>query len=127
MKLRIKGNSLRLRLSQIDVELLKAESLVQDRIKFGPAKEQSLLYRLVKSNVKKVNAVYQDNEITVSIPESVMRKWFEPEEVSIRAVMLMNAETLNILVEKDFQCLKPRPDELEEDLFPHPEKDSTVC
>ena len=116
MKLRIKGNSLRLRLSQTDVEQLKVEKQVSDKIKFGPTKAQSLLYRLMKDDVKEVMARYQDNEITISIPDSVMLKWFEPEEV-----------TLNILVEKDFQCLKPRPEESEEDLFPHPEKNFATC
>ena len=127
MKLRIKGNSLRLRLSQTDVEQLKVEKQVSDKIKFGPTKAQSLLYRLMKDDVKEVMARYQDNEITISIPDSVMLKWFEPEEVTIRAAILMNADTLNILVEKDFQCLKPRPEESEEDLFPHPEKNSATC
>ena len=127
MKLRIRGNTLRLRLSQTEVHNLEKNAIVRDAIRFGSRPEQCLVYSLLLDGEKKVCAQYVDNEIRVIIPSSVARKWFEPEEVSIRATALLEDSKLDILIEKDFNCLKSRPEEDERDLFPHPRKNEVSC
>jgi 3-methyladenine DNA glycosylase Mpg len=116
MKLRIRGNSLRLRLSQKEVAQLGEQGRVEDAISFGPSK---LTYVLTTSNVDHVGAVYDDHRIVVTLPKERAQKWTASDEVGIES-----RGEVHILVEKDWSCLKPREGEDDSDAFPHPEKTS---
>ena len=114
MKLRIRGNSLRLRLSQSEVTQLAQQGRVEDAIAFGPAK---LTYVLTTSAVEHVGAIYEDHRIVVTLPKERAARWTSSDEVGIET-----RGDLHILVEKDWSCLKPREGEDDSDAFPHPEK-----
>lgn len=120
MKLRIRGNSIRLRLSQIEVGSLEAEGKVSDRIVFGSGAE--LAYTLaVDASADATRANFENRSITVTLPAAVMRTWLAPTEVSIHGDQdLGDDAVLKILVEKDFACLEPREGEDQENLFPNP-------
>lgn len=113
MKLRIRGNSLRLRLSQSEVSQLLSEGRVEDAISFGPSK---LAYVLTTSDVDHVRATYESNRIVVTLPKDRAQEWTSTDEVGIES-----KGELAILVEKDWSCLKPRDGEDDSDAFPHPE------
>lgn len=114
MKLRIRGNSLRLRLSQSEVTQLAQHGRVEDAISFGP---QKLTYVLTTSDVDHVGAVYESNRIVVTLPKDRAQTWTSSEQVGIES-----RGELHILVEKDWSCLKPRDGEDDSDAFPHPEQ-----
>ena len=114
MKLRIRGNSLRLRLSQSEVTQLAREGRVEEAISFGPSK---LTYALTTSDVDRVGATYDSNRIVVTLPKARAQTWTSTDEVGIES-----KGELAILVEKDWSCLKPREGEDDSDAFPHPEK-----
>jgi hypothetical protein len=114
MKLRIRGNSLRLRLSQSEVTQLAREGRVEDAISFGPSK---LTYVLTTADVERVGATYDSNRIVVTLPKERAHAWSSTDEVGIES-----KGELAILVEKDWSCLKPREGEDDSDAFPHPEK-----
>lgn len=114
MKLRIRGNSLRLRLSQREVAQLSQEGRVEDAISFGPSK---LTYVLASSDVDRVGATYEANRIVVTLPKRRAEEWASTDEVGIES-----KGDLHVLVEKDWSCLKPREGEDDSDAFPHPEK-----
>jgi hypothetical protein len=59
-----------------------------------------------------------DSQITVYVPSAITEKWDIDERVGFDA---HDTSGLYILVEKDFQCLKPRPHEDESGLFPNPQ------
>ena len=113
MKLRIRGNSLRLRLSQKEVAQLGEQGRVEDAISFGPSK---LTYVLTTSDVEHVGAVYEDHRIVVTLPKERAEKWTSSDDVGIES-----RGEVHILVEKDWSCLKPREGEDDSDAFPHPE------
>lgn len=114
MKLRIRGNSLRLRLSQSEVTQLARDGRVEDAVVFGPSK---LTYVLATADVDRVGASYESNAIVVTLPKKRADAWASSDEVGIES-----EGELGILVEKDWSCLKPREGEDDADAFPHPEK-----
>jgi hypothetical protein len=114
MKLRIKGNSLRLRVTRPELEQLSSAGKVIESVPFPAGAE--LRYELsVDAAAKALSAAYRDNLISVRIPVADFRQWQREDQVSLRA-----AGDLGILVEKDFACLAPREGEDDSDAFAHP-------
>ena len=123
MKLRIRGSAIRLRLSKSEVLRIAEAGRVEDAIDFGAA--QRLSYALVAGDVATPSAHFSGAEIVVTIPRAQLRAWAIEETVGIEAEQdLGNGQTLSILVEKDFACLKPREGEEDGDAFPNPSDDS---
>lgn len=121
MKLRILGNSLRLRVSQAEMSQIRSRGVVRQHVAFGPGRRLTYELRTVADG--RVCASFDDERICVTLPRAVAARWQEPDEVSIRGEQaLPGGERLKILVEKDFQCLVPREDEDQSGLFPNPEK-----
>ena len=127
MKLRIRDNSIRLRLTRGEVDTLRDKGMVEACTDFPSGR--TLRY-LVESSPASVNpaAFFSENEITIRLPETTVLAWASTEQVSIQGEqMLDEGGTLKILVEKDFVCLTGRDDEDESDMYPHPEADSGTC
>ncbi|HEX8250464.1 MAG TPA: hypothetical protein VF599_19975 [Pyrinomonadaceae bacterium] len=120
MKLRIKGNSIRLRLSQREVSDFARHARVEDSISFG---NRQLTYVLIKLNqAKEILASFENDRIEISVPESIAEQWTKTSDVGFDAEQkLPDGETLKILIEKDFACLTTREGEDESDAFPHPQ------
>ena len=122
MKLRIKGNSIRLRLGQSEVRQLMAEGRVEEFTDFGPSKEQQFGYAL-HATFEDANVIagYADNRMVVRVPVEVIHQWAETDQVSIHARQrTSNKGELRILIEKDFECIDAPSDEPQEDAFPNP-------
>ena len=127
MKLRIRDNSIRLRLMRGEVDTLRDNGTVAARTDFPGGR--SFRY-LLESSPACVNpeAFFSENEIIVRLPESTVLAWASTEQVSIQGDQLLDeGGRLKILVEKDFVCLTGRDDEDESDMYPHPEADSGHC
>lgn len=122
MKLRIRGNSLRLRLSQREVAELAEQGTVQDAISFAVGSR--LVYALRASDDAPAPFAHLEGaRIDVTLPASVARAWTSTDQVGIEAEQpLGDGGVLRILVEKDFACLKPRAGEDDADAYPHPSK-----
>jgi hypothetical protein len=120
MKLRIKGGSIRLRLSQGEVSGLAQNAKVEDSISFG---NRRLTYALTTSaEAKETLARFENDQIEIIVPAAIAEQWTRSEQVGFGAQQnLPNGETLKILVEKDFACLTTREGEDETDAFPHPQ------
>jgi len=104
MKLRIKGNSLRLRLTKTDVQQLADTGRVSDKISFGA---EQLMYSLkCDNNIKTPEASFALNNIIVLIPAKFAEDWHGNNIIGIDGKQNTgNNESLSILIEKDFQCL----------------------
>lgn len=127
MKIRIRDNSIRLRLSRGEVDAVRADNVVSSRTAFPG--EQAFTYTL-ESSPACVNPVasFANNEIKVRLPESEVERWSTTEQVSIRGDQLLeDGANLAILVEKDFACLAPRDGEDESDLYVHPNAHTGAC
>lgn len=116
MKLRIRGNSIRLRLGRSEVARLGTDGHVEETIAFGPNEGDVLSYALATSaEVVQVAARMTPGAITVLLPVSVAGQWVATDQVTIAAeqpgVGPDGAGVLRILVEKDFTCLHTGSDE----------------
>lgn len=128
MKLRIRGNSLRFRLTQGEVSSLLAKNKVSESVRFSSSEENKLDYSLqVFERAAEPRARFENREILVELPMTVVESWATTDQVGIEyAQPTGDGKRLLIIVEKDFRCLQPRPEEDESDNFPNPEK-SSVC
>jgi len=118
MKLRIQGNSLRMRLSRSEVMRLNEKLIIEDTINFGTSKLTYILS--VSQNVNTICAKYNGDVIEVKVPPAIARDWASTDRVSISAdQMLDSAKTLQILIEKDFKCAH-NPAEANADAYPNP-------
>lgn len=122
MKIRIQGNSIRLRLSQSDVKHFAETGVVEDRIQFGLSPGESLVYRLEQGNDRQFSASFSHNQIRVQVPADAGADWAATEQVGMESEIPLDGNTrLRILVEKDFKCLTERAGEDESDNFPNPD------
>jgi hypothetical protein len=115
MKMRIRGNSIRLRLARGEVAQLASEGRVQERTEFAPG--STLEYAIERrDDVERVGARLEDHRVVVLVPAATVRRFAESDEVGFDGT----EGKLGILVEKDWQCLKPREED-EGDAYPHPQ------
>nr|MBS0038523.1 hypothetical protein [Saprospiraceae bacterium] len=123
MKLRIKGNSVRLRLTQSEVDQFNQKGFFEQRCIFGPAENQQLTYRIEKKDgILDLAADFNLGTVVVFIPTEMGENWAATEEVGMENQQPLSGEdSMRMLIEKDFQCLKPRPEEDESDNYPNPE------
>ncbi len=122
MKLRIRDNSIRLRLTRIEVDTVSSEGVVKARVSLPGG--NGLDYIPESSSVtERPTARFTDDALTVMLPEAAVNQWASTEQVSIAAdEALDDGDVLKILVEKDFSCLAPREGEDEADMYPHPQE-----
>jgi hypothetical protein len=115
MKLRISGNSIRLRLTRSEVEGFAVTGSHENSIDLagGP-----FVYRLEKdSDVTALSAELSGTAITVRVPATAADRWTGSEDIGID---IQSIGGTKITIEKDFACLKPRPGEDTEEHYPHP-------
>lgn len=121
MKLRIRDNSVRLRLERGEVDALRDKGLVIARTGFPGGREFQYLVESSPASVSP-GAFFSANAVTVRLPEKTVLAWANSEQVSIVGEQILDdGEPLSILVEKDFTCLAPREGEDDADMFPHPD------
>jgi hypothetical protein len=115
MKLRLQGNSVRLRLTRSEVERLRETGLVGESIDFGAG--EVLAYQLqIRQEQAPVDAAFCQGTITVSVSKEAVQGWAGSDEVGLYA----RSGALTISIEKDFHCRTRRLDEQEHDAYPHP-------
>ncbi|HUL18063.1 MAG TPA: hypothetical protein VLV29_02260 [Steroidobacteraceae bacterium] len=119
MKLRIKGASLRLRLTQKEVRALAEGGQLEERVPF--AAQAELIYRLRRdAQAAQLQASFERNVIEIRIPQALASGWCASEQVTLAHTQRVPQGELQITLEKDFACLVPRAGEDESDSFPHP-------
>lgn len=110
MKLRIKGNTLRLRVSRPEVAAIARAERVEDATVFGPGPDATLRYVLETGPGDAVRARLAGARITVTLPEAAARAWASGDAVGLSGEQPLGdgsdpaAGVLTILVEKDFPC-----------------------
>jgi hypothetical protein len=106
MKIRIKGNSIRLRLTKSDVDRFDKEGKVEETTDLGTVAFGYVLQR--SSEVDQLTAAFNDGRITMYMPEVWAQEWTTTDRVGFDShVPLGNGVEggLYLLLEKDFKCL----------------------
>lgn len=121
MKLRIRGDTIRLRLKRGEVDQIAAGTSVVEETHFA---DSILTYRLDTSENRDISASFSNGNLIVSLPKSKALSWARSDEISLHAEQQLSATGfLSILIEKDFSCLEPghhRDCADDEDTFSHP-------
>lgn len=112
MKIRIKGNSLRYRLTRSEVERFAQDGYLEDTTDFGPAR---LTYSLQKTIGGNLFAAYENNNITLYMPGRMLNEWTTTERVGFEN----KEDGLYLLIEKDFMCLDNVAED-QSDNYPNP-------
>lgn len=103
MKIRIRGNSVRLRLSKSEVDSFGKEGYIEDKTNFGNA---VMTYALQTTTHCDMTAAFENGKITMYLPDTKAKEWVETQKVGYDANMdLGDGNELYLLLEKDFQCL----------------------
>ncbi len=114
MKLRLRHNSIRLRLTRSEVDRLQHSGQVQETVEFP---KTPFVFSLESaSDVETISASFADGRLSVSVPLEQSRAWAATEEVGIEAEF----QGLSILIEKDWPCLHPSATE-DADTFARPQ------
>ncbi len=113
MKIRINGNTLRLRLSKTDLKNLEVSGTVRQSIGFA---DSELVYSLTQGDRSQIDATFMSNRIDVQVPKGILENWIATDEVGFDSTLHFANNDLYILVEKDFKCSIDRRED-ESDLF----------
>lgn len=121
MKLRIRGDSIRLRLKVGEVSRVAAGESIVEQTHFP---DSVLTYRLEASVNGDTTTSFRDGNLVVQLPRADLEEWAGSDSVSLCIEQdVADAGSLSLLVEKDFECLAPghhRDCTDDEDTFPHP-------
>ncbi len=109
MKLRLEENSLRLRLSEAEVQEFAQTGQVAYTIVFGSGADQTLRYSLEKlpgtAEAEAVQVRYAAGALAVDVPAALAQEWTETEKNGFSAqIVVAEGRELRILVEKDLDC-----------------------
>ncbi len=118
MKIRIRGNSVRFRLTRGEVEKLCTEGVVVEKTFFN----EKVFFYTVKLSPKhhELDAEFDGDAIRLFLPVSVGASWQNNEQVGFSNIKKVRGDTeLHILLEKDYTCLTDRGED-ETDNYPNP-------
>ena len=118
MKIRIKGDSIRFRLTQKEVKTLSENGKIYDRTNFG---NQEFNYGVVlKEDIDNLNISFKNNSITLEMPDTSGKSWYVNDIITFENVLKTSKENdLYLLLEKDFTCLDNTIED-QSDNYPNP-------
>jgi hypothetical protein len=123
MKIRIKGNSFRIRLTRSEVDQFAETGYLEETTEFG---SNSFVYALQSmEGIPGLEADYEENKMTMYVPSNIPAVWAKNETVGYENNMeIGDGKHLFLLLEKDFKCIDAPAHEDQSDNFENPHK---VC
>ncbi|TMM56682.1 hypothetical protein FEE95_09265 [Maribacter algarum] len=118
MKIRIRGNSIRYRLTKSEVETFCNTGRLEETTDFG---NTIFTYALeAKEGIDTLAAQFRDQTITLFLETGMSKIWFESNQIGFsRSVRGLNGSELKLLIEKDFVCMDEREED-QSDNYPNP-------
>ncbi len=123
MKIRIKGNSIRIRLTRPELDRFAETGYLEEVTEFGA---NSFVYALQSMDgIPGLEADFEDNKMTMYVPSNIPAAWAKNETVGYENNMeIGDGRHLFLLLEKDFKCIDAPAHEDQSDNFENPHK---VC
>lgn len=120
MKIRIKENSIRIRLSKSETALFAAKGYLEERTDFG---NSNFIYGVKSTEDNIMSADFINGNITMHVPRHLIEEWITSNLVALDYDMpVNNGKTLYLLLEKDFKCIDALITEDQSDYFENPAK-----
>ncbi len=123
MKLRIRGNTIRLRLSQGEVEQVGRGDAVSETTQLAGG--VTFTYSLRASDERSLRASMSGTHLVIEAPATALATWASDDRVALDCAAAEQSSA--ILIEKDFACLTPREGGDDDDTFPHPKAGTDRC
>jgi hypothetical protein len=123
MKIRIKDNSIRFRLTKTEVDSFARLGFLENRTEF--LNDPAFYYCLQKKkDITALEASFTGGRISVFVPEKMAEEWATTDIVGFDNKMTIGEDKeLFLLIEKDFVCLDHTFED-QSDNYPNPNK---VC
>lgn len=112
MKIRIKGNTLRYRITKSEVERLGSEGVLIEKVEFAG---KTLIYAIETTNDQKLSTDFVDDKIILFMPKAMVEELINTDRVGFEN----KSGPVSILIEKDFVCID-RSEEDQSDNYPNP-------
>ena len=116
MKLRLRKNSVRLRVNRREVDLLASGEELREAVEF-PGNSR-VTYVLQSSSESAPAASFEGGTISVSAPEDLVRSWAAGEAIGMYFDFASDQSRLTVAVEKDLECMDRSEGERDPDAFP---------
>ena len=128
MKLRIRSNSIRVRLDRKDLAELIEHGRVLDVVRFGPGSNHTFTYAVLVGIAPTAHprADFSAGLLVVTIDRSDAEVWSGGNQVGFDHEQAVEGGIVRVILEKDFACLDRPAGDAAEDAwaFPNP---SEVC
>jgi hypothetical protein len=105
MKLRLKGNSIRVRLDRRDIERLIDEGRVDDAVRFGPGLAFSYAVETGPAPRERPTAFYTAGRLLIRIDPEDAEEWLAGDRVGFDHQQPIDGGVVRVLLEKDFACI----------------------
>lgn len=126
MKLRIMGNSLRLRITPSEMTRLLDSGRIEETVYFAADANARLTYAIEHApGVEVISVRWSPQEAVVVIASDEVRRWAKGTDVGLYGETFTSHGPLKLSVEKDFACLD-KSDAENADTFPNPQQ-GAVC
>lgn len=112
MKIRIKDNSIRFRLTQSEVSELGRNGLISGNTEFPG---NTFTYAVERTEESTLSAEFEANRMIVRVPAPMVSEWVSTDRVGFDG----QSGKIKILVEKDFVCLDNTLED-QSDNYPNP-------
>ena len=112
MKIRIKSNSIRYRLTRTDVSTLVESGYLEDRVDFPG---NTFSYALRTTDDTQLASAFKENTVTLFMPKTMLAALADTDKVGFEHT----AGNIYLLVEKDFTCLDNVAED-QSDNYPNP-------
>lgn len=118
MKIRIKGNSVRFRLTKTEVQVLCEKGIAREKTAFN---ESNFVYAVkVSEKYDNLHASFLNLGIILFIPKKILSDWHLNDQVGFYYTQtLENGEKLELKLEKDFVCMDETVED-QSDNYPNP-------
>lgn len=112
MKIRIKDNSIRFRLTQSEVAELGQNGVISSFTEFV---DRPFIYSIETTDNEELSAVFIENKIVLKMPKAMINEWISTDRVGFDG----QAGLVKILIEKDFVCIDNTLED-QSDNYPNP-------
>lgn len=112
MKIRIRGNSLRYRLTKSEIANLWSAGFLEERTEFAG---KTLVYAIETAGNDKLSADFMGDKIVLSMPKAMIDELYTTDRVGFND----GTGSVSLLVEKDFACTD-NTEEDQSDNYPNP-------
>ncbi|MBV8070643.1 MAG: hypothetical protein JO270_12105 [Acidobacteriaceae bacterium] len=116
MKLRFRGNGVRLRLNRREVESLAAGCALEEQVVFPG--EQRFAYTLQSGPAAEAGVSFEGGRLQVLAPQRQITEWADGTDIGLYFAFPANGSILRVAIEKDLECVDGPAEERDPDAFP---------